>query len=408
MSAKRLLKINKLHGAQNYAPLPVILRKGYGVYLEDIKGRRYYDFLSSYSSVNQGHCHPRLVNVMQKQCEELTLCSRAFHNENLIHFYEFMNNTFLYDKCLPMNTGVEGGETAVKLARLWGYKVKGVPENKAQVLMARNNFWGRTIAACSSSSDPTCFEHFGPYTPGFDLVKFNDIEHLEHKFRNNANIVAYMFEPIQGEAGIIIPNADYLCSVRELCNKYNVLMICDEVQTGIGRTGEMLASSSAGSVRPDMIILGKALSGGMLPVSAVLGNNEVMDLMSPGMHGSTFGGNPLASKIAIEAVSIIFEENLMKNARIMGKTFRTRLEEFIDDIMVKDVRGVGLLNAIEFHCDKDASTFVNICLQKGLLCKTTRDNVVRMCPPLTISSFQMEDSIRIIENILIDMLIHKS
>lgn len=403
MRSKNLLKINKLHGAQNYAPLPVILRKGYGIYLEDIHGKKFYDYLSSYSSVNQGHCHKRLVKTMQEQCKELTLCSRAFHNENLIYFYEFMHKTFHYDKCLPMNTGVEGGETAVKLARLWGYKVKGVPENKAQVLMAQNNFWGRTIAACSSSSDPTCFENFGPFTPGFDLVEYNNIEQLEDKFIRNKNIVAYMFEPIQGEAGIIIPDSDYIENVRNLCNKYNVLMICDEVQTGIGRTGKMLASSS-NNIKPDMIILGKALSGGMMPVSAVLGNNHVMDLMKPGMHGSTFGGNPLASKLAIESVQIVIEEQLSNNAKQMGEIFRGRLRKYINDTTIKDIRGVGLLNAIEFHRDEYASTFVDKCLYNGILCKTTRDNVVRMCPPLIINSREMEDSLNIIEELLIKLM----
>lgn len=395
---KRLMQINMKHGAQNYAPLPVVLNKGYGIYLEDIYGRKYYDFLSSYSSVNQGHCHPRLVKTMQEQCAQLTLCSRAFHNENLIEFYEYMHNTFHYDKCLPMNTGVEGGETAIKLARLWGYQNKKVERNKATVLLPFNNFWGRTITACSSSSDPECYRNFGPYTPGFQLIEYNNVEILEYCLKKNPNIVAYMLEPIQGEAGIIIPSPEYLQKVRELCTRYNVLMICDEVQTGIGRTGNLLASPCDEN-RADIIILGKALTGGMLPMSAILTDNHVMEFMKPGMHGSTYGGNPLAAKIAMEAIDIVIEEKLMENAVIMGDLFRRQLEKYKGDI-IKEIRGVGLMNAIEFHRSDQAIRFVHECFKSGLLCKTTHETVVRMCPPLTISEQEMSEAIETIDIVI--------
>lgn len=392
----RLIRMNSLYGANNYSPLPVVIQKASGVFMYDTDGKKYFDFLSSYSSVNQGHCHPKLVNVMTQQCQTLTLCSRAFHSENLLLFFKFMNKTFRYDRCLPMNTGVEAGETAIKLARLWGYEKKKVDENKAMVLMAKNNFWGRTITACSSSTDPTCYTNFGPYTPGFDFVTFNCIQSLEQKLKENSNIVAYMMEPIQGEAGIIVPSSNYLQQVRELCNKYNILLICDEVQTGIGRTGKMLASE-LWNVRPDLLILGKALSGGMMPVSAVLADDEVMSLMAPGMHGSTFGGNPLASIIAIHAVNIISEENLLENSVEMGHLFRSELKDYEGKI-IKEVRGVGLMNALEFYNKKDANLFVTLCMEEGLLCKSTHDTTIRMCPPLTINREEMKKSLEIIRS----------
>lgn len=393
---KNLLKINAMYGAQNYNPLPVVLKQGYGIYLVDVFGKRYIDFLSSYGSVNQGHCHPKLIKVMNEQSTKLTLCSRAFHSESLIRFYQHMHSTFGYDKCLPMNTGVEGGETALKLARLWGYQAKHIQKNKAVILMAQHNFWGRTITACSSSTDPLCYTHFGPYTPGFDIVKYNDIDDLHEKFSKNPNIVAYMVEPIQGEAGIILPTNDYLKKVRKLCNEYNVLLICDEVQTGIGRTGKMLASDVYG-IRPDILILGKSLSGGMLPISCVLADNNIMDLIKPGMHGSTYGGNPLACEIAMESLDIVKDENLLPNAKTMGIMFRGELDIYKGN-QVKDIRGVGLMNAIEFHTSGHADIFVDSCMNNGLLTKITRDKTVRMCPPLIITKFQMSKSLDIIEN----------
>lgn len=394
----RLLKIYRKHGAQHYNPLPVILRKGSGVYLQDIEGKSYIDFVSSYSSVNQGHCHPRLVQTMYDQSSQLTLCSSAFHNENLIHFFQYMHDTFGYDKCLPMNTGVEGGETAIKLARLWGYKHKKIPENQATIVMANNNFWGRTITACSSSTNPMCSTSFGPYTPGFEYVDYNDINQLKEAFDRNPNIAAYMVEPIQGEAGILVPDDTYLQDVRDLCTQHDVLLICDEVQTGIGRTGKMLASD-LWDVRPDIVILGKALSGGMMPISAVLCDDHIMEWMEPGMHGSTFGGNPLASKIAVEAIEIVKDEQLMENAEYMGEIFREFMETY-EGQKIKEVRGKGLLNAVELYTKEDAERFVVLCQEKGLLCKITHGTSVRMCPPLVITPTQMKDSLEIIDEVL--------
>ena len=397
---KYLIKYDKLYGAQNYKPLNVILNKGKGVYLYDIEGKKYYDFLSSYSSVNQGHCHPRLVKVMKEQSEKLTLCSRAFFNENLCYFYKYMNEVFGYDKCLPMNTGVEACETAIKLARLWGYKEKKIQENKAEIVVAKNNFWGRSITACSSSSDPKCYNNFGPFLPGFHFVDYNNLEHLEYLFQKKKNIVAFMVEPIQGEAGIIIPNENYLRSVKYLCKKYNILLICDEVQSGLGRTGSLLASEF---INPDILVLGKALSGGMLPISCVLANNNIMDLLEPGTHGSTYGGNPLASIIAPHAIDIIIKENLSRNARIQGLKFRKELMPFVKNRQLKDVRGVGLLNAIEFNTSKEAEEIVNRFKNNGFLTKVTRDGIIRMCPPLTISKFQMDESLQIIKKSILDI-----
>jgi ornithine--oxo-acid transaminase len=295
-----------------------------------------------------------------------------------------------------MNTGVEGGETAIKLARLWGYKHKRIPENQATIVMANHNFWGRTVTACSSSTNPTCYKSFGPYTPGFEFVEYNNIDQLKELLVQNPNIAAYMMEPIQGEAGIIVPNDTYLKEVRELCTEHEILLICDEVQTGIGRTGEMLASD-LWNVRADIVILGKALSGGMMPISAVLCDDHIMRWMKPGMHGSTFGGNPLASKIAVEAIEVVKDENLMENAECMGAIFRERMTTYKK---IKDVRGKGLLNAIELYTTGDAEKFVDLCMQKGLLCKITHGTSVRMCPPLTITAQQMKDSLEIIDEVL--------
>ena len=394
---RRLIKLDKMHGAQNYKPSPVILNRGKGVFLYDIEDKQYYDFVSSFSSVNQGHSHPQLVKIMKEQCEKLTLCSRAFYNENLCKFYEYMHERFGYDKCLPMNTGVEAGDTAIKLARLWGYKTKKIEQNCAEVVVAKNNFWGRSIAACSSSTDPTCYTNFGPFVPGFHFVEYNNLDALENLFKINPNIVAYMVEPIQGEAGIKIPDNNYLLNVKYLCNKYNVLLICDEVQTGIGRTGEITASKD---VNPDILVLGKALSGGMMPISCVLANNNIMDLIDPGTHGSTYGGNPLAAAIAPWAVEIVYTENLMKNARIQGSLFRDTLQQYVDSGHLKDVRGVGLLNAIEVEDNKKADRIVEKCMHSGLLTKVTKNGTIRMCPPLTISEFHMKKSLDIIEYVI--------
>jgi ornithine--oxo-acid transaminase len=393
----KLLVYEKKFGAQNYKPMNVLLNRGEGIYLYDITGRKYFDFLSSYSSVNQGHCHPRLVKKMKRQCETLTLCSRAFQSEKLCEFYHYMNRMFKYDRCLPMNTGVEAGETAIKLARLWGYKHKNIPENKAEIVVAKRNFWGRSLAAVSSSTDPLCYKNFGPYLPGFKFVDYNDTGELEYLFQNNPNIAAFMVEPIQGEAGIKIPDKDYLKNVKVLCELYNVLLICDEVQTGLGRTGKMFASEE---IKPDMLVLGKALSGGMMPISCVLGSNEVMELIEPGSHGSTFGGNPLAMAIAPEAINVIIRENLISNAEQQGKVFRDTLKVYVDRGVLKDVRGQGLLNAIEFNTNEEAENAVNNFQKQGLLTKVTRDGIVRMCPPLTITSCQMKHALDIIKSSL--------
>lgn len=394
---RRLIKLDKMHGAQNYKPSPVILNRGKGIFLYDIEDKQYYDFVSSFSSVNQGHSHPQLVKIMKDQCEKLTLCSRAFYNENLCNFYGYMHKRFNYDKCLPMNTGVEAGDTAIKLARLWGYKTKKIEQNCAEVVVAKNNFWGRSIAACSSSTDPTCYTNFGPFVPGFHFVEYNNLDALENLLKKNPNIVAYMVEPIQGEAGIKIPDNNYLLNAKNLCNKYNVLLICDEVQTGIGRTGEITASKG---VNPDMLILGKALSGGMMPISCVLANNNIMDLIDPGTHGSTYGGNPLAAAIAPYAVEVLYTEDLMKNARIQGSLFRDTLQQYVHSGDLKDVRGVGLLNAIEVEDSKRADRIVEKCMHNGLLTKVTKNGTIRMCPPLTISEFHMKKSLDIIEYVI--------
>ena len=396
----RLLKLDKLYGAQNYKSLQVILRQGKGVHVTDIEGKEYYDFLSSYSSVNQGHCHPRLVKVMKDQCEKLTLCSRAFYNENLCNFFEYMHKKFGYDKSLPINTGVEASETAVKLARLWGYKTKEIPQDKAEFIVARNNFWGRSIAACSSSTDPSCFTNFGPFVPGFHFVDFNNLQELEYVLKTRPNIVGFMVEPIQGEAGIQIPDDDYLVKAKMLCEKYNCLLICDEVQTGIGRTGKMLASHT---IKPDMVVLGKALSGGMMPVSCVLGDNKVMDLVDPGTHGSTYGGNPLGTAIVPHAVDIIESEGLLENAEKQGKLFRDELKIFVDLGVLKDVRGKGLLNAIELHNEESANELVDKMMSRGLLTKVTREGTIRMCPPLVISDMEMDNSLNIIRRCLTEL-----
>lgn len=393
------------YGAHNYKPMPVVLKKGKGAFVWDTDGKQYLDFLSAYSAVNQGHCHPRLLKVLNKQSKELTLTSRAFYNNKLGEYQEFMCNTFKYDKLLPMNTGVEAAETSVKLARRWAYTVKGVSENQATILFPKGNFWGRSIGAISASSDPTSYSNFGPYVPNFEKIEYNNINILEEKLESNPNIAAYMMEPIQGEAGVIIPSTGYLKKVRELCNKYNVLMICDEIQTGLGRTGMMLASDYE-SVKPDILVLGKALSGGIMPVSAVLSSNEVMLTIKPGEHGSTYGGNPLGSALAIEAIKIIQDEKLSLNSFNMGNLMRDGLNEIKKSKpIIKDVRGKGLMLAIEIDDDKQKNIADSICkkmLQNGLLAKTTHNTVIRLSPPLVINEKQITKALHIIKKTLND------
>ena len=386
------------YGAHNYHPLPVVLDKGEGVYVWDPEGNRYYDFLSSYSAVNQGHCHPRIISSLIEQSKRLTLTSRAFFNSSLGPYEKFICDLFGYEKVLPMNTGVEGGETANKLARKWGYLKKGIPENKARIIFAKGNFWGRTLAAISSSDDPVSYKGFGPYMPGYDLIPYNDLDALENELKDK-NVAAFMVEPIQGEAGVVVPDDGYLSGVRELCNKYNVLFIADEVQTGIARTGKMLATDYE-NAKPDILILGKALSGGVFPVTAVLASNEIMLCIQPGEHGSTFGGNPLACAVAKSALEVVVDENLAENAYILGNHFRLKMNEFIEKSkLIKLVRGKGLLNAIVINDTEDSSTAWDLCINmknNGLLAKPTHGNIIRFAPPLTITKDELNKCIDII------------
>ena len=386
------------YGAHNYHPLPVVLSRGEGVYVWDVNDKKYYDFLSAYSAVNQGHCHPKIIKALNDQASKLTLTSRAFHNDILADYEEYITKLFGYDKVLPMNTGVEGGETANKLARKWGYLKKGIEEDKARIIFAKGNFWGRTLAAISSSDDPSSYKGFGPYMPGYSLIPYNDLEALENELKDK-NVAAFMVEPIQGEAGVVVPDEGYLSGVRELCTKYNVLFIADEVQTGIARTGKMLATDYE-NARPDILILGKALSGGVLPISAVLADDEIMLCIKPGEHGSTFGGNPLACKVARAALEVVVEEDLSSNAFEMGKIFRNELNDRLSDSnIVKLVRGRGLLNAIVINDTPESETAWNICLalrDNGLLAKPTHGNIIRFAPPLVINKEELMICIDII------------
>ena len=398
MDSKSLIELEYNYGAHNYHPLPVVLKKGEGVYVWDCEGKKYYDFLSAYSAVNQGHCHPKIINALITQASNLTLTSRAFFNDQLGPYEEYICKLFQFDKVLPMNTGVEGGETANKLARKWGYIRKNIPENKARILFAKGNFWGRTLAAISSSDDPLSYKGFGPYMPGYDLIPYNDLLSLEKELKD-PNVAAFMVEPIQGEAGVIVPDDGYLEGVRNLCNKYNVLFIADEVQTGIGRTGKLLATDYE-NAKPDILILGKALSGGVFPVSAVLANNDIMMCIKPGEHGSTFGGNPLACVVAKAALEVIIEEKLSENAMELGVYFRKQINQFIQNSsVVKLVRGKGLLNAIVINDNDTSKTAWNLCVKmknNGLLAKPTHGNIIRFAPPLTINKNQLDDCIEII------------
>ena len=402
ISPENYINIENEFGAHNYHPLPVVLCKGKDIYVWDVEGKRYYDFLSAYSAVNQGHCHPKITKALVDQASILTLTSRAFYNDILGEYEKFVTDFFGYDRLLPMNTGVEGGETAVKLARKWAYEIKGVKKNKAKIIFVEGNFWGRTLAAISSSNDPLSRDGFGPYMPGYEIIPYNDIDALKMAL-NDPNIAAFMVEPIQGEAGVVVPDDNYLLDAYNLCKKSNVLFIADEVQTGIGRTGKLLASDYE-NAKPDLLILGKALSGGVFPVSAVLANNEVMMCIKPGEHGSTFGGNPLACAVAQAALEVIIEENLAENAYKLGEYFREELNKFIKDSpIVKLVRGKGLLNAIVINDTEESNTAWNLCLEmknNGLLAKPTHGNIIRFAPPLTITKNQLDDCIKIITNTL--------
>ncbi|MFN5885266.1 MAG: ornithine--oxo-acid transaminase [Bacteroidota bacterium] len=398
------IELEEQYGAHNYHPLPVVLEKGKGVFLWDVEGKRYYDFLSAYSAVNQGHCHPEIIEALQQQAVKLTLTSRAFHHNLLGEFEKYITKLFGYDKVLPMNTGVEGGETAIKLARRWAYKVKGVEKDKAVVVFVEGNFWGRTMAAISSSTDPSSYEGFGPFMPGFKLVPYNDLTALEEVFKQDSNIAAFMFEPIQGEAGVVVPDEGYLRGVRALCSRYQVLMIADEVQTGLCRTGKMLACDHE-AVKPDLLVLGKALSGGVMPVSVVLANDEVMLTIKPGEHGSTYGGNPLACAVAMAALKVLQDEQLAANAQRMGEIFRERMQAIKSDL-ITNVRGKGLLNAIVIKPFGENKTAYDVCMalkENGLLAKQTHRDIIRFAPPLVINEKQMHEACNIISETILSI-----
>ncbi|KAA9352860.1 ornithine--oxo-acid transaminase [Larkinella humicola] len=396
------------YGAHNYKPVPVVLNRGEGIFLWDVEGRKYFDFLSAYSAVSQGHCHPRIINALVEQAQRLTLTSRAFHTDQLGVCEKYLCDYFGYDKVLMMNSGAEGGETALKLTRKWAYKVKGIPQNQAKTVYATGNFWGRTLAAISSSTDPESTNDYGPLLPGYLLIPYNDLNALEAIFRKEPHIAGFMVEPIQGEAGVVVPDAGYLKGVRELCTKYNVLFIADEVQTGIGRTGKRLACDHE-DVKPDLLVLGKALSGGTMPVSAVLASDEVMLTIKPGEHGSTYGGNPLACAVTLEALRVVEDEKLAENAATLGEVFRSRMNALVDKTgMVKLVRGKGLLNAIVIgeHPAYGEKTSWEICLRlkdKGLLCKPTHGDKIRFAPPLVITDEQMHEACDLIEQTILEL-----
>lgn len=402
-SSHEAIELESAYGAQNYKPVPVVLSRGEGVYLWDVEGKRYYDFLSAYSAVNQGHCHPKIIKTLVEQAQKLTLTSRAFYNESLGKYAKYVTEYFGYDRVLPMNTGVEACETAVKLCRKWAYTVKGVAENQARIVFAKGNFWGRSIAAVSASTDPESYKDYGPYLPGFDLIPYNDIPAAE-KILGEMNIAGIMLEPVQGEAGVVVPDPGYLKKISEICKAKNVLFIADEVQTGIGRTGRRLACDHE-EVKPDILILGKALSGGVMPVSAVLSSHEIMLTIKPGQHGSTFGGNPLACEVAIAALEVAKEEKLDGNAEKMGQLFRKRMNDLAaKSDLVSLVRGKGLLNAIVINSSPESDTAWNICLalkDNGLLAKPTHGNIIRFAPPLVISEEQLNECCDIIETTIL-------
>jgi len=404
MNSKYYMDLEHKYGAHNYHPLEVVIAKGKGVWVWDVEGKKYLDFLSAYSAVNQGHCHPKIINTLIEQAQTLTLTSRAFYNNVLGEYEKFVTELFGYDKVLPMNTGVEGDETAVKLARKWAYDVKGIKKYEAKIIVANENFHGRTMMAVSASTDPDCFEGFGPFVPGFEKIPYNNIAALE-KALEDPNVAAFLVEPIQGEAGVFVPDDGYLKKAQELCKAKNVLLICDEVQTGLARTGKMLASDYE-SVKPDILILGKALSGGVMPVSAALANDEVMLAIKPGQHGSTFGGNPLACKVAIASLEVLIEEKLAENAFAMGAYFRSEVHKMVNEFEhLTLVRGKGLLNAIVIKPAKSGKTAWDVCValkENGMLAKPTHGNIIRFAPPLVITKEEIDLAVSIIRKVLKD------
>ena len=410
------IDLEHIHGAHDYHPIPVVLERGKGVYLWDVEQKQYYDFLSAYSAVNQGHCHPRIVSALQKQANKLTLTSRAFHNDKLGKYMEYVTNYFNFERLLPSNTGAEAVETAIKITRKWGYTKKNIPENKAEIIVCYQNFHGRTSTIISFSSDPGSKTHFGPHASGFISIPYNDIEALESILETHPNIAGFLVEPIQGEAGVYTPDDDYIKQARALCTEYNVLLMADEIQTGIGRTGSLLAvcgnctcqghceRQEVTYIRPDVLILGKAISGGTYPVSAVLCDSHIMDVIQPGQHGSTFGGNPIACSVAMEALEVIRDEKLTQNARRLGLLFRASMNQYIENSsIVLKVRGRGLLNAIVINDKEESDTAWEICLklkENGLLAKPTHGNIIRFAPPLVISEQQLNESVLIITKTL--------
>jgi ornithine--oxo-acid transaminase len=400
--AEEIMEIEARYGAHNYHPLPVVLEKGEGVLVWDVDGKQYFDFLSAYSAVNQGHCHPRIIGALEKQAKRLTLTSRAFYNDKLGVYEKYISEYFGFDKVLPMNSGAEGVETAIKIARRWAYDVKGIAKDQAKIVVAGENFHGRTTTIISFSTDPDSYGGFGPYTPGFVNVPYNDLEALASALEDS-NVAAFLVEPIQGEAGVNVPSDGYIRGVRELCTKHNVLFIDDEIQTGIARTGKLLAIDHEG-VRPDILILGKAISGGVYPVSAVLADDAIMNVIKPGQHGSTFGGNPLACVVAVEALEVIRDEDLAKNAQVLGEGFREAMAELVDELdILKGVRGKGLLNAVLINDTPESSTAWDMCMalkENGLLAKPTHGNIIRFAPPLVMTAEQMETCINIISDTL--------
>lgn len=403
-TSKHLIELEYQYGAHNYKPMPVVLTRGEGVYVWDVEGKQYLDFLSAYSAVSQGHCHPKIIQALIEQAQKLTLTSRAFYNDRLGECEKFLCDYFGYDKVLMMNSGVEGGETALKLTRKWAYKVKGIAPNRAKTIYAAGNFWGRTLAAISSSTDPSSTNDYGPFLPGVVLIPYNDLNALEEVLKNDPDIAGFMVEPIQGEAGVVVPADGYLHGVRKLCTKYNVLFIADEVQTGIGRTGRRLACDWE-DVKPDILILGKALSGGTLPVSAAFANDEIMLTIAPGEHGSTYGGNPLACAVTIAALQVVKDESLAENAEEMGQIFRDRMRDLQAKCsLINTVRGKGLLNALVINDDEESDVANQLCykmMEKGLLCKPTHGNKIRFAPPLVITEKQMKHACTIIEEVFL-------
>ena len=405
-NSQYFIELEEKHGAHNYHPLPVVLDKGEGIFVWDVEGKKYYDFLSAYSAVNQGHSHPKIVDALVNQAKKLALTSRAFYNSSLGEYEKKITTLFGFDKVLPMNSGAEAVETAVKLARKWSYEVKGISENSAKIVVCENNFHGRTTTIVSFSNDPDANKNYGPFTPGFVKIPYNDFAALEEVLKNDAqNIAAFLVEPIQGEAGVYVPDENFLKHASELCKKHNVLFIADEVQTGIARTGRLIACHHE-NVQPDILILGKAISGGMYPVSAVLANDEIMNVIKPGQHGSTFGGNPIACAVAVAALNVVEEENLSERAEELGQIFRSEIDKLIEktDLITK-VRGKGLLNAILINDTPESSTAWNLCLQlkeNGLLAKPTHGNIIRLAPPLVITEEQLLDCVRIIEKTVLE------